>query len=391
MKVVVFAPFFPPDPTGSSVFAGQQVRELMRLGHKVLVVTNQVGKQVPNDPEVNDSRQIVIRLRSFRINLRKVTWNYGIPVSSFGFVKKSFLKQLRLFDPDFVIIHSTLFDLSLLALRWASKNNKKAVIVSHTALWHDNRIVNVAMKAYGRSVLRRFIENANAQIVCVDKWTLENTLKVVGPLTEIHAIPASVELGKMNNGDAIKIRLRHDLGNCRIVLSLGHVIPLRDRINLTRALPLLITRYPDLKVVVVGMVNHTKFLEEASNLGVLEHIVLAGPVPHSDIKDYLAASDVEAHDLNGTGLGITSVEAMDAGVPIVAWATDDNYPRFSLRSYGSSGFIDDGKPETIAKMIIRILDDEEYRESVICSQRELVSDIFSVVAVTRQYLEILKS
>ena len=390
MRVIVFAPFYPPDPTGSSVFAGQQVRELMRLGHEVLVVTNQVGKQAPNDPEIHDSFQVVIRLRSFRINLGKVTWNYGIPISLFGFTKITFLRQLRLFNPDFVIIHSTLFDLSLLALRWASKNNKNAVIVSHTALWHDKKIVNAAMKLYGRFVLRKFVENANAEIVCVDKWTLENTIRVVGSRSKTCTIPVSVELGNMNDGDANKIRHRHNLGNCRVILSLGHVIPLRDRVNLTQALPLLVTRYPDIKVVVVGMVNHSRFLEEASNLGVLEHIVLAGPVPHSEIKDYLAASDVEVHDLNGTGLGITSVEAMDAGVPIVAWAVDNNYPQFSLRSYGSLGFIDDGEPETIAQMIIRIFEDEEYRASVICSQRALVHDIFSVEAITSQYLDIFK-
>ena len=153
---------------------------------------------------------------------------------------------------------------------------------------------------------------------------------------------------------------------------------------------LLIKEFPDIKIVVVGMVKDNRFLELASQLGVLDHIVLAGPVPHSEIKDYLAAADVETHDLDGRGLGITSVEAMDAGLPIVAWAIDDNYPQFSLRSYGESGFIDDGLPSTIANAISRMIKDVDYREVVIRSQRLLVDDIYSVKSITRQYLELIE-
>ena len=391
MRILMFAPFFPPDPTGSSIFAGQQARELIRLGHDVFVVTNGVDKNAPpvDDTDDVDGRfpaNSVHRLQSARINLGHITWNYGIPVSAVGFLRQELRRRLKEFDPDLVIVHSTLFDLSLFALAWAAKKKKKAIIVSHTALWHDNKIVNAAMLLYGRQVLRRLIRRAHARIVCVDKWTLDNALGLFGDETNTTTIPVSVELGTMKAGDPEKIRLRHDLGAGPVVLSLGHVVPLRDRLNLTRALPLLVGKFPGIKVLVVGMVKDPRFLELASELGVLQNIVLAGPVPHAEIRDYLAVADVETHDLDGRGLGITSVEAMDAGVPIVAWAIDNNYPQFSLRSYGNSGFIDDGSPETIAEMISRLVVDTRLRSEVIASQRLLVDDIYSVESVTRQYL-----
>ena len=139
----------------------------------------------------------------------------------------------------------------------------------------------------------------------------------------------------------------------------------------------------------VGMVKDDRFLKLAKELGVEERLLVVGPVAHSEIRDYLAVADVEIHDLDGRGLGITSVEAMDAGVPIVAWAVDDNYPQFSLRGYGPSGFIDDGSPESITARIDMILSDEQFRTEVKASQRKLVDDIYSVQSVTRQYLEIL--
>ena len=146
-----------------------------------------------------------------------------------------------------------------------------------------------------------------------------------------------------------------------------------------------------MKVIVVGMVKDDSFIKLAEELGVREHFVLVGAVRHEEIKDYLAFADVETHDLDGLGLGITSVEAMDAGVPIVAWAVDDNYPQFSLRSYGPSGFIDDGKPETIADKIIQIISDESYRSTILDSQRRLVDEIYSCKSVTDQYLQLLET
>ena len=85
---------------------------------------------------------------------------------------------------------------------------------------------------------------------------------------------------------------------------------------------------------------------------------------------------METHDLDGRGLGIASVEAMDVRLPIVAWAIDDNYPQFILRSYGDSGFIDDGSRETISGAISRMIRDAEYRTTVIQSQRAFVNEIY---------------
>jgi glycosyltransferase involved in cell wall biosynthesis len=144
-------------------------------------------------------------------------------------------------------------------------------------------------------------------------------------------------------------------------------------------------------VIVVGMVKDDSFLKLADELGIRHHFVIVGAVPHEEIKDYLAIADVETHDLDGLGLGITSVEAMDAGVPIVAWAVDDNFPQYSLRSYGPSGLIDDGSPETIANKVIQIISDESYRSTILESQRRLVDEIYSCKSVTDQYLKLLET
>lgn len=394
MKILVFSPFFPPDPTGSSVFAGQQVQEFEQLGHEVVVVTNLTDKNAPSDLRQAESlsmsgRANTLRLKSTRVNLGRITWNYGLPTSLRGFANKMVRLRLRNFDPDIVIIHSTLFDLSLIGLLWSTKHRKPSVIVSHTALWHDGMIVNFLLRAYGKLVLGPLIRMAKSKVICVDKWTLENAVGLFAAAENIAVIPVSVNLDTMKSGDAERLRKNLPTFEGPVVLSLGHVIPvLRDRLNLVRSLPLLVQRFPNLVVLIVGMVKDDRFLKLADELGVTKHLIVLGAVAHSEIRDYLALADIETHDLAGLGLGITSIEAMDAGVPIVAWVVDDNYPSFSLRSYGDFGFINDGKPETIAGMIIRILSDPGYQSRVIESQHRLVADIYSCEKVTAQYLKL---
>jgi len=152
---------------------------------------------------------------------------------------------------------------------------------------------------------------------------------------------------------------------------------------------LILEKHPALKLVVVGTPFDTRFLELAEDLGVRDRIILTGPVRHEEISDFLAIADVEAHDLDGRGLGITSIEAMDAGVPIVAWVNQTMPPHDQLLKYDSLALLDDGDPETIASMIDKLLTDKGFRELVVSTQRNVVREIFSEETATSRYLNLL--
>ena len=390
MKILIIAPFFPPDPTGSAVFADQQAREFVRLGHDVMIVANKpsVKSTTTHSRETLDDLNVV-RLRNLRIDLGRISWHYGIPFSAPGIFNRKLQEQIGGFAPDAVLIHSTLFDLSLWALHYCAKMRIKAVLVTHTALWHDNPVVNSLMRLYGTGILGPLVRRSKARVVSVDKWTLDNAISMFADPNATVVIPVSVPTGRMTLGDGDRIRRKHQLADGPVILSLGHVIPLRNRVNLVRALPELISRHQNLVVVVVGMVNDDRFLQLAEELGVRKHILTVGAVPHNEIRDYLAIADVEAHDLNGMGLGITSIEAMDAGVPIVAWINDRNYPQLSLSSFGVSGFIPDGEPETVASAVLRMLEDESFRAEVLRTQQRILMEVFSERSVVEQYLRVL--
>jgi glycosyltransferase involved in cell wall biosynthesis len=193
------------------------------------------------------------------------------------------------------------------------------------------------------------------------------------------------------SGNGASVRERFGLGTSPVILSFGHVIPLRDRVPLVRALPLILERIPDAKVLVVGQVYTETFLEVARELGVQDAVVVAGRVEHAEVPDVLAAADVEGHDHTHWGLGITSLEVMAAGVPVFAVLRPDNYPGVDLGQWPDLELLADGSPETLSASVIRLLNDRPHRDACVEDQHAFVSSLFTMRGIADRYLDLFQT
>jgi glycosyltransferase involved in cell wall biosynthesis len=208
------------------------------------------------------------------------------------------------------------------------------------------------------------------------------------PDARLVAIPVGVDPARFAGADGRVVRETLGLVGRPLVLSVGHVIGLRDRIALVEALPRLLEKQPDAVVVVVGTVYDDRFLRRAEELGVRDHIVLTGPVPQEEIPSYVAAADVEAHDLQGHGLGTASLEVMVAGVPVVSVVRADNFPGVELRSWENVVLVPPDDPGELAAALGRLLDDRELAAEVGAGQRRLVESHFTLDVVTDRHAEL---
>ncbi len=129
---------------------------------------------------------------------------------------------------------------------------------------------------------------------------------------------------------ARQIRAELDIGERPMILSVGHVIQMRDRVDLIEALPAALRQQPDLAVVVVGAVHYPRFLELADELGVRDHVFSTGAQPRDKMPAYLDAADLEIHELQGYGMGTATLEAMAAEVPVIVAVRADNFPGIAL-------------------------------------------------------------
>jgi glycosyltransferase involved in cell wall biosynthesis len=167
------------------------------------------------------------------------------------------------------------------------------------------------------------------------------------------------------------------------------VIPLRDRLTLVEALPMLRAVVPDAKLVVVGRVYYDAFQARAAELGVADMVVAVGAVPKAEVPDFLAAADVEAHDLQGYGLGTASLESMAAGVPVVAAVRPDNFPTIDLVDGENCLLVPEGDVSALAHALARAVTEPGLRDRVGSAGQRLVREHFALDVVLAQHLAVL--
>jgi glycosyltransferase involved in cell wall biosynthesis len=188
--------------------------------------------------------------------------------------------------------------------------------------------------------------------------------------------------------DDQRVRKQLDIGARPFVLSLGHVIPVRNRVTLVHALPALLDRYPDAAVVIVGDVHDETFIHEARRLGVEQSLIITGAVSKDEIPFYVAGADLETHDHQGRGLGTTTLEVMAAGKPVIVAAERDNFPGLELIDGENTLTIDHEDHEALAKAMIALLDDPELGARIGAAQRELILEHFTMPRVAAAHVHL---
>jgi glycosyltransferase involved in cell wall biosynthesis len=386
MRILVVNSFFPPRTTGSAHFSLDVAREYVRQGHEVLVLTTRVP-DAPTDEVMDGFR--VVRVPAVSITPGTLAFNYALPFA----VRLGAVRRIRkLFDdfrPDVVHQNGQFFDLTFLTTWVAWRRKIPRVLTVHTPLMHTNRALHALIATVDRLVLRPLNAIGRPAVVGVDRYVCEMVQRRYRPgWGTVRFVPATLRVNEFARGDGESVRARWQLGTDPVVLSFGHVIPIRSRVPLINALPKIIVEFPNLKLLVVGEVYYDEFRRVAERLGVSNHVISVGRIPHVDVPDYLAAADVESHDLDGHGLGITTMEVMAARVPIFARVRRDVFPGIDLDEWPELQIVDSAEPDAIAESICHLLRSAEFRAEVVERQFEFVCRYFAADVVAAQYLQL---
>ena len=388
MRILVVNAFFPPLTTGSAHFSYDVARHYATCGHDVLVLAAQPDGAPRAD--VIDGIPIT-RLQTRWAQPGKVSFNYSIPFVFRRRVLREVRDVIRSFKPDVIHQNGQFFDLTLITSVAAWRERIPRVLTIHTPLTHTATMTRMVISAIDRTVLRFFVRLGSSRVVAVDRFTMEMCQRRYRPEGGVGFIPATLDTSGFGAGDSDRVRKLLDIDDRRVILSFGHVIPIRSRKPLIRALPALIERIPNAVVVVVGQVYDTEFLRIAEELGVGDRVIAVGRVPHAEVPDFLAASDLECHELDGHGIGITTFEVMAAGIPVVAAAPSDTFPGIDLAAWPALQLSGDPSPDALAGRIAEVLEatDEEVSEMV-AQQRDFIEKNFSTEVVAGRYLDLFE-
>jgi glycosyltransferase involved in cell wall biosynthesis len=386
MRILVVNSFFPPRTTGSAHFSLDVAREYVRQGHDVWVVTTSVAG-APEREEIDGVQ--VVRLPAWSVTPGSLAFNYALP---FAFRPGVMRRVKRLFDefrPDVVHQNGQFFDLTFVTTWVAWRRRVPRVLTVHTPLMHTNRLLRTFISIVDRTALRALNAPGRPVVVGVDRYVCEMVQRRYHPKRgPVRFIPATLRVDQFSRGDGERVRQQLGLGDRPIILSFGHVIPIRSRVPLIQALPDIVEQFPGVRVVVVGEVHYDEFQRLAQELGVADHVIVTGRVPHIEVPDYLAAATVESHDLDGHGLGITTMEVMAARVPIFARVRRDVFPGIDLDEWPELQIVESAEPRAIADSICHMLGSASFRMHVADRQFEFVNRYFRAEVVARQYLDL---
>lgn len=384
MRIVLTNNFFEPLATGSTHFTRELAMQLTADGNDVLVIT--ATPAAADDQRVQPTTFPVERVRAWRINFGKAAYNYDIPFATRPSVIRSVNRLLDNFKPDVIHQNGQFFDLSFITGLWAKRKRVPTVLNVHTALIHESPRFDRLLRTADRYGVRPALSLYRPHLVSSDKRVGQYVADRYPSFAHSSA-GYPVDIKGVRGGDGSAMRGVLAIGGRPMILSIGHVIPQRDRILFVRALELVRAEIPDVVAVVIGKLYDRRFVDLAESIGVSDALIATGPVPHRNIKHYVAAAEVESHDLQGYGIGISTLEAMAAGTPVVTVNDYDTFP-YAPFEHGGNILIAEPTPESVAAELISLLTQPELNRRIGAGGERYVSENFAPERVAKEYTTI---
>lgn len=173
-----------------------------------------------------------------------------------------------------------------------------------------------------RSLLGRLVD----RYVAVSRASRDHLIANLGlPPAKVEAVPNGVQLERFAAADeSDRCRVRRAFGVEPAAPVVGVVARLSEQKGLTHliaATPAILREHPDTQIVVVGEGPLRAALEQqARSIGVADHVRLVGY--RTDVAACLRAMDVFVLPSLYEGLPLSVLEAMGAGLPVVATRVD---------------------------------------------------------------------
>lgn len=387
MRIAVVNNFYPPRVGGSSHLADALAKGYAARGHDVLVIT----AAYEDAPAVEYRDGLTIhRLPAFMLPESRLAVSFDISFATRPSLSRNLARVLDEFRPDVLHQHGQFMDLTWATGAYARRRGIPALLSIHTRLENPAAMYRHAFRTLDATLVAPRLRRYRPVMVVMDAFMQEYiAARYRGCYSRLVAIPVGVDPGWVRGGDPRAGRGLIGLGDVPIILSVGHVIPVRDRLGVVAALPAVLERLPDAKLVVVGRVYYDAFLRRAQELGVDHAITTLGAVPKSSIPDLLAAADVECHE-GGVGLGTATLEAMAAGAPVVGWGRNDNFPTVPLVEGREIFLCPTGDVAGLAERLVKVLLDKQLAQAVGRQGAAVVDAHFSLDKVLDAHLDVLQ-
>lgn len=240
-----------------------------------------------------------------------------------------------------------------------------------------------ALKGKLLSKFKRFsLTHANA--VTVNSSATHNQVLSIAPnITNLNLIPMGVTNAPSDNIRCQELRKKYKIEHSPLLIFVGRLVDVKGVEDLLYSLAILKAKYKKIQLLILGDGPLRVPLESLANkLSINNNVVFKGWVESKEIINYLKAADIFigpskcSEDGSVEAQGISFIEAMQAGTPVIASNVGGIV---DVIQHGKTGLlVEQSSPEQIASSVLRIINDKALEKKIIKEAKLKVRSLTSL-------------
>ncbi len=177
-------------------------------------------------------------------------------------------------------------------------------------------------------------------------------------------------------------------GNACVVAAAGQLIPRKGHRYLLQAAADLRHRYPQLRLVIFGEgYLNNQLRAQAASLGLGDIVQFAGF--RSDLDDFMGCIDIFAHPALAEGLGVATLKAAAAAVPVVGFSAG-GLPEAVID--GETGLlVPPEDADALARALATLIDDPERRKVLGAAGQVRMQNEFSIATMADKHVNLYET
>lgn len=232
-------------------------------------------------------------------------------------------------------------------------------------------------------VLKKWASHKATAVTVVSRPMVGELNSQVGVLGNVTVAPMGVDL------ESCFVDTMHIKRKRNQILSVGRLIKNKGVEYLVRAMPDIVSEFPDIKLLIVGDGPERKNLEFISrSLGIEDFCEFVGQKPQCALPELYRSSSVFVAPFLQEGLGLVSVEALGCGCPVVA----SDIPAMGDISVHSGGvrLVPPRDSKALADSVLSVLRELGVQQEAVCQSVPAIRAQFGWPSVSTRYSETLQ-
>ena len=378
------------DTGGQNVYVAQLAKHLARMGYRVDVFTRKDNAELADVVNwVAGVRVVNIKAGPEAIVVKEDLLQY---MDEF---KNNMVKFIMRNSIDYELVHANFFMSALVAMGIKEELDIPFVVTFH-ALGHVRRIHQAEADKF--PVERLAIEEEavrQASLIIAecpqDKEDLMHYYNA--PEEKIAIVPCGFSANEFNPVD--KEAARRILGlpqGEHIILQLGRMVPRKGVDNVIEALAKISVKNKPVTLVIVGgeceeleeekCPEYARLMNIAREHGVVNKIIFAGRKSRNRLKFYYSASDIFITTPWYEPFGITPLEAMACGTPVIG--SNVGGIKYSVKDGETGLLVNPHKPAELAGAVSELLNNPGRLNEMSANAIDRVNEHFTWAKVAEQ-------